>query len=282
MRVLKEPLLHFALLGAAIFMVYAWLDKGAGDDEIVVTRGQQANLIASFESAWQRPPTTEELDELLRDHIRQEIAYREAGEMELDRDDIVIRRRLRQKLELLTEDLASLAPPTEAELDAYFGEHAEKYRLEPRYSFEQIYVSRERHEDPAADAARLLAELAAYDGELDFATRGDPISLPPRMRDAPRFEIAATFGDVFAASLAGIAVGVWSGPIESGYGLHLVKVLDSVAGRIPARAEVTRDVTNDYLNEQRTSAVDALYAKLAEAYTITVEPLDRPRTDTSE
>ena len=109
MQFLKEPLLHFIVLGMAIFLSYAWLSDGGDGRHILVTRGQQNSLVANFERVWQRPPTAEEFDRLLHDFIRQEIAYREADNMGLDRNDIVIQRRLRQKLELLTEDLAAMA-----------------------------------------------------------------------------------------------------------------------------------------------------------------------------
>jgi len=276
MRFLREPLLHFLLIGGAIFAAYAWLDDGGAQDLIVVTRGQQNNLVATFESTWQRPPTAEEFDSLVRDFVRQEIAYREAGAMELDRDDIVIRRRLRQKLELLAEDLATLAPPTASELAGYFAEHAEQYRVDPRYSFEQIYFSPDRRAAPADDARELLSALTTGGGPIDPTEAGDRISLPPRMRDVPRYQIASTFGSDFAASLAALPVGQWSGPVASGYGLHLVRVTQSLAGRIPSLDEVEREVTNDFLSERRARAVDALYTGLAEDYTITIEA---PGTD---
>lgn len=273
MKILREPLLHFFLLGIAIFAAYAWLNKGGRQDQIVVTRGQQNNLIATFERTWQRPPTPAEFESLVRDFIRQEIAYREAGQMELDRDDIVIRRRLRQKLELLTEDLASLSPPASEELDAWFAANAEAYRLDPRYSFEQIYFSPDRRDDPEIDAAVVLDALTAGASGTDIDAAGDSISLPRRMRDAPRREVAATFGGDFADALADLPVGRWSGPVPSGYGVHLIRVTENIASRIPDRDEVLREVTNDFMNDRRASAVDALYTRLAEDYRITIEPL---------
>lgn len=265
-------MLHFFLLGIAIFAAYAWLNEGGSQDQIVVTRGQQDNLIATFERTWQRPPTPEEFASLVRDFIRQEIAYREAGQMELDRDDIVIRRRLRQKLELLTEDLASLSPPASEELDAWFAANAEAYRLDPRYSFEQIYFSPDRRDDPQNDATVVLDALTAGGSGTDIDAAGDSISLPRRMRDAPRREVAATFGGDFADALADLPVGRWSGPVPSGYGVHLIRVTENIASRIPERDAVLREVTNDFMNDRRASAVDALYTRLAEDYRITVEP----------
>jgi len=278
MRFLKEPLLHFIVLGMAIFAGYAWLSDGGAARHIVVTRGQQESLIASFERAWQRPPTPEEFDGLLRDFIRQEIAYREADQMELDRNDIVIQRRLRQKLELLTEDLAAMAPPTGEELDAWYSEHAASYRTEPRYSFEQIYFSADlRGDHTREDLLATLAALESGNESSDAIDAGDAISLPQKMRDAPRFEVAATFGGEFADALETLPIGAWSGPVKSGYGLHLVRLSQRVESRIPALADVEQRVSNDLLTDRRRRAVDALYDRLAENYTITVESLDEPQ-----
>jgi len=278
MRFLKEPLLHFVALGMAIFAGYAWLSDGGSARHIVVTRGQQNSLIASFERAWQRPPAPEEFNGLLRDFIRQEIAYREADQMELDRNDIVIQRRLRQKLELLTEDLAAMAPPTGEELDAWYREHAESYRTEPRYSFEQIFFSTDIRGDRArGDLVATLAALESGSGSSDAIEAGDAISLPQRLRDAPRFEIEATFGHEFADALETLPTDAWSGPVKSGFGLHLVRISQRVESRIPALAEVEQRVSDDLLADRRRRAVDALYERLAANYTITVEPLDAPQ-----
>jgi hypothetical protein len=275
MKFLREPLLHFFLLGVGIFAAYAWLNQGGGDEDIVVTRGQQNTLITTFERTWQRPPTPDEFSGLVRDFIREEIAYREAGQMELDRDDIVIRRRLRQKLELLAEDLATLAPPTEAELEAWFTENSERYRVDPRYSFEQVYFSTDRRGTAAREQAiALLAELNAGTTSIDVDAASDAITLPKRMRDAGRYEIAATFGAGFVDALAELPDGVWTGPVESGFGFHLVRIESRVASRIPDRTEVEREVLNDLQSDRRSRALDTLYETLAEKYTLSVEPLD--------
>jgi hypothetical protein len=275
LQFVREPLLHFFVLGAGIFAANAWLSEGGGDRELVVTRGQQTNLIETFERTWHRPPAQEEFANLLRDFIRQEIAYREAGKMELDRDDIVIRRRLRQKLELLTEDLASLAPPTEVELDAWYTEHAESYRTEPRYSFEQIFFNTDRRGATAReDAEALLSRLESVANGLDLAQAGDPTLLPGHVSDAAQSEVAASLGSDFADSLAELPIDAWAGPVASGFGLHLVRISSRVEGRLPERTEVAQAVLNDLSSDRRNRAVDTLYASLAEQYEIRVEPLD--------
>jgi len=276
MSLLKEPFLHFLALGILIFAGYDWISEGDDAGQIVVTGGQQKNLIATFEQTWQRPPTPEEFNALVQDFIRQEIAYREAGEMELDRNDIVIRRRLRQKLELLTEDLASMAPPTAEELASFYEEHAEDYRTDQLNSFQQILFSTDRRGDEArSDAVAALVGLNAGKATPDAA--GDAISLPQALHSASRREVAATFGAVFADSLVALPEGIWTGPVDSGFGVHLVKVTDRVESRVRPLDEVWQAVRNDLLAERRQRAVEMLYENLAENYTITVEPVDVPR-----
>ena len=276
-NIIREPLLHFFLLGAAIFAAYAWLSGDTpGEDEIVVTEGRQRNLIQTFERTWLRPPTRAEFEGLVEDFVRQEIAYREAGAMELDRDDIVIRRRLRQKLELLTEDLASLAPPTQADLEEFYRINAAEFRTDPRVSFEHIYFSVDARGGTAGrDASELLAAIDAGRVEPDAAAeRGDRIALPPRLDDVRYGEVATMFGAEFAEQLSDVPVDGWAGPIASGFGLHLVRVFEHVDGRIPELTEVESDVRNELLAERRSAAVELLYESLGTRYTVRIEPFD--------
>ena len=160
-RLLAEPLLHFLLLGLLVFLAYRWMGEDAGSpDEIVVTRGQLANLAGTFQRTWRRPPSPEEMQGLIREYVRLELAYRESEARELDRNDLVIKRRLQQKLELLAEDLAGLDPPTTAELQAYLDASPDRFRAPAMYSFEHIYFSPERRGAQAEyDAAQLLQAL---------------------------------------------------------------------------------------------------------------------------
>lgn len=278
MTILKEPFFHFLALGVFIFAAYAWLGDGDDAGQIVVTRGQQDNLVSTFRQTWQRPPTAEEFQGLLEDYIRQEIAYREASAMELDRNDIVIRRRLRQKLELLTEDLASMTPPTTEEITAFYEVHKEDYRADPRYSFQQLYFSADhRNEKAREDALGALVQLEAGGSEAE--TAADVISLPRAMRDATRREVAATFGTGFADALAALPKDSWAGPVESGFGQHLVRMAGHTESQILPLVEVWQTVRNDLLAERRQQAVEDLYDNLADNYRITVEPFvgDRGR-----
>lgn len=274
-RWLKEPLIHFLLLGALIFVVY---DQMAGDgraaDEIFISKGQQENLLNTFSRTWQRPPTPQEFQGLLKDYIRQEIAYRESKEMGLEQDDIVIRRRLRQKLELLAEDIASLVAPSDEELQSYLDTHIEEFMVEPRLTLRQVYFSRDRRgADAEQDAQQLLQRITTDGPEGQFDQLGDPLPLPPELNDLREGEIARLFGTVFTDGLKGIETGRWSGPVESGFGIHLVFIEERVEGRAPELNEVRDAVQREWLSKRRLESVDGLYERLAENYTIEIESL---------
>jgi len=275
---LREPLLHFLLLGAAIFLLYDQVaGKGGEPGEIFISRGQQENLLNTFRRTWQRPPTPAEFQGLLQDYIRQEIAYRESLAMGLDQDDIVIRRRLRQKLELLAEDIASLAAPTEQDLQAYLDAHTVDFALEPRLTLRQLYFSRDRRGAAAEqDALQVLQRISTAGPEGGFEQYGDPLPLPAELRDLRESEVARLFGEQFTTGLHGLATGRWAGPVESGFGLHLVFIEDREAGRVPELAEVRDAVQREWLSQRRQQAVDGLYDRLAENYTVEIESLVDP------
>jgi hypothetical protein len=274
MQLLREPLLHFLLLGAMLFGGFALLGdrSSARPSQIVVTPGHIEHLTVSFARTWQRPPTAQELAGLIDDYIREEVLYREAVAMGLDRDDTIVRRRLRQKLEFLTEEAAEMAPPSEAELHAFLQQHAEAFRVEPRLAFRHVYLRRDRRGAAVdAAAAQLLAQLSTGDAVTDPAALGDPFLLPPEFALSSRSEIARLFGDTFATQLQHLDPGRWTGPIESEYGLHLVFVRERVDGRVPALAEVRQAVQREWLAARRKDVNEQFYQRLRARYTVVVE-----------
>jgi hypothetical protein len=277
---LKEPLLHFLLLGAAIFLLYGMVaDTGRSQQEIFISKGQQENLLNTFSRTWQRLPTPQEYQGLVKDYIRQEIAYRESREMGLDQNDIVIRRRLRQKMEMLAEDVAGLVPPTDAELQAYLDANTSQFIIEPRMTLHQVYFSIDkRGENARQDALGILPLLREQGAEADIAVMGDALPLPQLLEDTDEFEIARLFGQPFVARLEEVEGGQWSGPVQSGYGIHLVLVTDRTQARTPELEEVRPEVEREFMSQRREQSVDGLYEKLAENYTIEIEPL----TDAAE
>lgn len=282
-RLLREPLVHFLVLGAALFAIYELRNgSGAPAGRIVIGAGQIEHLAAGFARTWMRPPTQEELAGLLRDHVREELATREALALGLDRDDTIVRRRLRQKLEFLTEDLAGLAEPTDAELEAFLRAHPGSFAVEPRFSFQQVFLSPERRgEELEADARALLEELATAGADPTASERGDPTLLPEALELASASEIDRLFGDGFARALETAEPGRWAGPLRSGYGLHLVLVGASEVGRLPDLAEAREAVSREWFAVRRQEALDAFYAQLLERYEVVIEPLPPAPVDSS-
>ena len=272
--ILREPLVHFVFLGAALFLVFR-LTGGAPAEpagRIVVSTAQVERLAGTFSRVWLRPPTARELSGLIETEIREEVYSREAAAMGLDRDDTIIRRRLQQKLEFLSEDIAAKREPTEAELQAFFARHPEKFRGEARWTFRQVYVSRERRGAGAdAEARRLLASLRAQGPAANLERLGDRISLPAELTGASESDVARTFGAGFTDKLAPLRIGEWAGPIESGFGLHIVLVRERAAGETPAFASARPAVLREWSAEQRVEANESFYRSLRGKYTVTVE-----------
>lgn len=282
-RLLKEPLLHFLLLGAAIFAVFEAVSPANSDTageaaaEIVVSQARVDALTEKFVRTWQRPPSAQEVDGLIQDYVREEAAVREATALGIDRDDTVIRRLLRQRLEFITEDVATLAEPTDADLAAYLRDHAEDFRGEDRVSFSHVYFDPQRRGAAlAADAAQLRARLNAQpvpaqaDAER-LADLGDASLLERQFTDLPLSMAARMFGEAFAAALREQPPGQWSAPVASEYGEHLVYVTALTPGRIPELAEIRDAVQREWATARRRAALDAFYADLLQRYRVTVE-----------
>ena len=273
-RLLSEPLLHFLLIGVALFMLYGALNRGRSDAprDILVTEARVEALADSFATVWMRPPTPEEVKGLVEDYVSEEIYYREAIAMGLDQDDTVIRRRLRQKMEFISEDAAAAAEPTDAELQAYLAAHPEKFLEPAELTFVQVYFSTEKRGDQARSAAeQLLAELQAGRGPAALADAGDPTLLPSDMQSVSPQVIANAFGSDFAAQLVEAPVGQWTGPLQSGFGLHLVRVDDRKADAMPAFEQIRPIVLREWQSEQRTQSNKAFLDSLKAKYDIRID-----------
>jgi hypothetical protein len=272
---MKEPLVHFLVLGALVFALYSYIGPDApADDEIVVSRGQQEHLVTAFTRTWQRPPTQAEFTGIVDDWIREEIAYREGQRLGLDSNDTIIRRRLRQKLEVLADEIVSMAEPGEEMLQEYLEDNIENYTLEPVYTLRQVFFNvDERGAAADQDAEQALLLLETDSVLTNPENLGDRLSLAHRQVRKTESELAALFGRDFAGNLVDLEVGKWQGPVLSGYGLHLVLVEEFVPGRPLTLEEAERDVRRDWDNQQRVKAIDTLYEEFRKDYTITIEPI---------
>jgi len=279
-KLIREPLFHFLLLGAVVFFI-AERSGSIGvpsGKKIVVTQSQIESIVVGFSRTWMRPPTQEELQGLVNDYVRDEVLYREARTMGLDQDDVIVRRRMRQKFEFLVEDMAArTGPPSDQELEAYLRQHADKYSEEPSFGFEQIFFSREKRGAFAeAEATAMLARLRGR-GAIDIEKLGDAFLLPSQFKKTSAGETARLFGEKFTNELTKVQLGTWAGPIESSYGLHLVRVNARIPEVAPPLANVRGSVLRDLLSDRRKQELDTQYEKLRARYTVVVEPPEASR-----
>jgi hypothetical protein len=273
-KILREPLLHFLLLGAAIFAAYGLVSKRGSDEtvKIVISAGQVAAMAESFTGTWRRPPTRVEIEGLIRDRVQEEVYSREAIALGLDKDDTIIRRRLRQKMEFLTDDIAALAEPTDHELSEYLTAHADTFRALQKFSFSHVYLNRERHgENLSRDTAQIFSQLQQAGAQADVSELGDPFLLEHKFQSILASEAAKLFGEKFAAKLGELSPGQWQGPIESGYGVHLVWVSERTEGRVPALTEVREAVRREWANTRRLESNEKFYQELLKRYVVTIE-----------
>lgn len=270
-RLLREPLIHFLILGAALFLVFDLIRETdqPGERRIVVTTGQVEQLTAQFSRTWLRPPTPSELEGLVERYVRSEIFYREALAMGLGQDDPYVRNRLTLKLEVLLDDLSAEAEPADGELARFLKQHSERFAEPARLSFRQVYLNPERHPDPAAEAQRLLELLRSG---ADPNGLGDVSMLPPGLDNATSDEIARQLGGDFADALVALEPGAWSGPVQSPFGIHLVLITERQPARRPALAEIRDAVLTEWQDQRRREAKEQAYRRLRKRYEIVMEP----------
>ena len=272
-RFLREPLVHFLLLGALIFVAFKFISsETSASGKIVITQGRIESLETAFSRTWRRPPTAGELEGLIRDYVREEVFAREAVALGLDKDDTIIRRRLRQKLEFVSEDVADHAEPTDEQLRAYLTEHADAFRGDRRFTFRQVYLDPQRRgANLGRDAAQLLAQLRGAGSKAEIATLGDSLMLEHEFRALPASEAVKQFGEKFAAKLGGMPAGRWQGPIESGFGVHLVFMAERTDGPMPALDDIRPAVRREWINARRLEGNEKFYQTLLQRYTVTIE-----------
>jgi hypothetical protein len=274
---LREPLLHFLVGGGLLFALYTMVvdDPAYAPDRIVVDQARIANLSAAFERIWMRPPSKVELDGLIGEFVNEEILYREALALGFDRDDSVIRRRMRQKMEFLHADLAELETPSEADLAAFLSANRERFRQKARISFQQVYIDPKSDPTNPHDRASQLLELLQAGG-LEIGDAGDLTLLPTTMEMVSASQVAGVFGSGFAEDMLGLSGDDWIGPVASTFGLHLVRFGARTPARDPELSEVREQVVRDYEMLARTKANQQFLEKLREQYEIEIR---RPEVD---
>lgn len=267
---LREPLVHFLIGGLALFALYGLVGQPdeAQSRKIVIDKDTIATLAAQYEATWQRPPTQEQLSALVNDHVREEVLYREGLSLGLDRDDAVVKRRLSQKVEVLSEEYGGSKVPDDRDLQAYLEKHADTYRQPGTYTFEQVLLVPERHPDVEAALATARRQLAA--GERPDGL-GDAGLLPARVYDASQTVVIRDFGKNFAAALDKAGRQGWIGPVRSNLGLHLVRLTEHKAGGLPPLAQVKGLVAEDMEEHRRKAAAESYFKQARQNYSIEID-----------
>ena len=274
-KLIREPLVHFLLIGAGLFLLYAWkvnpsaLQGGSQPDMIVVTQDTINQMVAAFTRTWMRPPTQGEVEGLIENHIRDEIYYREAIAVGLDRGDALIRRKLRQKMEFILEDIASQSEPTDEELQTFMEKHPEQYRVDPQVSFRQVYINTDKNGGDAEESARLI--LGQLRDGADPESLGDRSLISHPQGLTFLWDIKRTYGESFGNKLLQLKTGQWTGPVSSGFGLHLVIVEDFVAGHLPELDKMREQVKRDWAVALQNKLKDDAYARIREKYTVKID-----------
>jgi len=273
-RTFREPLFHFLVLALLVFAAYHFLGSSAGEgkaDRIVITSGKTEQIAARFAQVWQRPPSPQELKGLIDEQVKEEIYVREALALGLDRDDTVIRRRLRQKMELLSDAGADALSPTEAELEAYLKSHPQMFAVNLAMSFQQVFLNPQRQGNRIGQTVATILGALSANPETDASTLGDASLLPVEMPLTSLNSIGHMFGDEFADAIGQAKVGAWTGPVLSGFGLHVVRVSERREGRSPALGEVRDAVIREWTNDKRKELENARLTALLKRYEVTVE-----------
>jgi hypothetical protein len=267
---LSEPIVLFILIGSVLYLLQALVfnTDPSARKQIIVTSEQLQQLENGFANTWMRPPTQNELEGLLADHIRNEVFYREALAMGLDENDQVIRNRMRQKLELLMDNMASVNVPSEQMLEAFLQEHADDFKKDYQVSFIQVFVNPELQSDPRIIAENLLDQLRDGASPEDL---GDRTMMGYAFPEYSQTDVGRRFGTDFAMQIMLVKSNDWSGPLNSGIGLHLIRIDHFEEGTLPELSEIRKSVEREWMARQKSELKAAAYEKLLEGYDVQIE-----------
>ena len=277
LKILREPLFHFLILGVVFFLVYYWLnpsDQSTSSNQIQVSQNDIDRFTQIFQKQWNRKPTKQEMDGLVRAHLKEEILYREALALDLEKDDTIVRRRLAQKMEFLITDITVPSEVKDKELMAFYQKHPERYTRAARMSFRHIYFNPDQRGERLLDEANAtLVTLQAINAGVDIPDNyGDRFMLQQQYSLQSTGQISRMFGGEFADKLSELTPGSWQGPIKSGYGVHLVYIQQREAASVYPFTEVRERIKNDYLFDLRQARNEEMLEKLKTRYEITVVP----------
>ncbi len=275
-RLVREPLLHFLVAGTVLFglatLFERFTDASTNANRIQVSAPEIQRLQDVWIRQWGRSPDSRQMESLVNDYVRDEILYREALASGLDKDDTIIRRRLVEKMEFLSQELAS-ATPSDKDLQEYFERNRDTFRIPAQIAFTHIYFSTSKR-GPAAegDASRALASLSSHGiSSAQRSSLGDPFMLQNEYPLQTQQQVKELFGEEFAGRLFRLEPGAWVGPFRSGYGFHLVRILQKLPSRVPELAEVKSEVLTDLRNDRLQTTSETFYAQFRKKYQVDVD-----------
>ena len=271
-HLLREPLVQFLLVGLLLFGAWQLVGpaQAARDapNRIVITEDDLKQLTVAWMAQGMPPPTPQQLQTLVEKRVREEVLYREALALGLDKDDVIVRRQLARKMEFVAEDVSKLDEPTPQELRAWFDQNASRFALPARATFRHVYFSPDRRGANArADAEAALTRFAGRPIDVP-ATAGDPFMFQSFYGDRSMDVVAKEFGPAFARALAVTAPGAWAGPVESGYGWHLVFIDAMTPQRIPDFEAIEPEVRNAWSEDHREKTRTKLYEGMRARYEV--------------
>ncbi|MGJ7512060.1 peptidyl-prolyl cis-trans isomerase [Variovorax sp. GT1P44] len=268
-RWLREPLLHFVIAGFALFAIYGGPHARQEDSDprrIEVTSDDLRRIEISWLARWQRPPTEAEMRGLIEEHVKEEILYREALALGLEKGDTIVRRRLAQKMDFVTEDVAALREPNTGEVEAWFAKNLNQFTSPPLVTFRHLYfASDKRGAGAQAQASKVLTTLAGPESKA-----GDAFIFQSAYAEQSPEQVARVFGAKFSSGLFQTKPGGWRGPLESGYGWHLVWIEALTAGQPPPFETVAAQAKAEWLSEQRAETKRATFEALKARYEVVV------------
>jgi len=270
---LKEPLFHFLLIGMGIFLLYGLIANVPVDEKnsINVSVSHINRMVSLWEKRWQRPPTQEEFNGLVKQYINEEVLYREALAMGLDKNDPVVRRRMAQKVKFISENIITIDTPSDDVLQTYLDTHASKYQLAGEITFRHIYFNPAKHDVSMEDEAKqLLTKLLDVNSGIDVNNVGDSFLHGTTFTDLKEFELNRLLGEEFTQELFKQAVGKWAGPLTSGYGLHLIYIESKIATHTASLEMAKQSVLKDWMSDERKKANEAFVLNLREQYEVNI------------
>lgn len=269
LRLLREPLLHFSIIGALIFLLYAMLEEQRQNpaDLIVVSTARIEQLAAEYQSVWHHLPSESELEQLIEEHIREEVYYRGALELGLDSNDAVVRRRLRQKMEFLMDTGSYLREPTADELESHFADNKKEFASLPGLAFEQIFFGTSPNPESLEQALSVLHASP----ETSVGEMGEHTLLPAKLRLSSATAVDGVFGHGFFEKLVELPEGTWAGPVASAYGIHLVRLSELVPAQTPNLEEVRDAVVDHWRVAQATRMREQDYAQRRARFRVEIQ-----------